>query len=142
MNEYCERRAFLWEQSPLLRNRKICERVISSVSVFRLKKIHSDYYNGYHPKEIRGGEWYKDRFGDTSKPRFCIVIGREDNNVLYLPMTSRHARCDNKHQYTLQDNSMTWKKNEDMKSYVELDTLRAVQHRRKTGTSAVVWPGS
>lgn len=86
----------------------------------------SDYYNGYHPKEIRGGEWYKDRFGDTSKPRFCIVIGREDNNVLYLPMTSRHARCDNKHQYTLQDNSMTWKKNEDMKSYVELDTLRAV----------------
>lgn len=85
----------------------------------------ADYYNGYHPKEIRGN-WYKDRFGDTSKPRFCIVIGREQNNILYLPMTSRHARFDSKHQYTLQDNSMTWKKDPDMKSYVELDTLCAV----------------
>lgn len=84
-----------------------------------------DYYNGYHPKEIRG-EWYKDRFGNTSKPRFCVVIGKEQNNILYLPLTSRHARFDDKHQYMLQDNSMTWRKDDEMKSYVEIDTLRAI----------------
>ena len=36
---------------------------------------------------------------------------------------------------------MTWKNNEDMKSYVELDTLRAV-HTGEDWNIAVVWPGS
>lgn len=85
----------------------------------------SDYYNGYKPKEIRG-QWYKDRNGDVSKPRFVIVIGHDDSNIMYLPMTSRHSRFDSKHQYVLQDNSMTWKREEDMKSYVEVSSLRAV----------------
>ena len=85
----------------------------------------SDYYNGYHPKEIRG-HWFKDRFGDTSKPRMVIVIGRDDSNILYLPLTSRHSRFDSKYQYVLQDNSMTWKQDENMKSYVEVHSLRAV----------------
>lgn len=84
-----------------------------------------DYYNGYHPKEIRG-RWFKDRFGDTSKPRMVIVIGHDDNNILYLPLTSRHSGFDSKHQYVLQDNSMTWKQDVDMKSYVETHSLRAV----------------
>lgn len=85
----------------------------------------TDYYNGYQPKEIRG-ESFKDRFGQTSKPRFVVVVGREDNNIIYLPLTSRHSGCDTKHQYMLQDNSMTWKRSEDMKSYVECDSLRSV----------------
>lgn len=85
----------------------------------------TDYYNGYRPKEIRG-HMFKDRFGDTSKPRFVIVVGHDENNIVYLPLTSRHSRFDSQHQYVLQDNSMTWKKDPDMKSYVEVDSLRAV----------------
>lgn len=85
-----------------------------------------DYYNGYHPKEIRGGRMYKDRFGDTSKPRFVVVIGHDDSSIIYCSLTSRHSRFDSKHQYMLQDNSMTWKKSPDMKSYVEVDSIRAV----------------
>ena len=90
----------------------------------------TDYYNGYSPEEIRG-EPFKDRFGMGSKPRFVIVVGKEGDNLLYLPMTSRHSRFDTKHQYTLQDNSMTWKKDPDMKSYVEVSSLRAVYVNRK-----------
>lgn len=85
----------------------------------------NDYYNGYRPKEIRG-RLYKDRNGDTSKPRMVIVIGHDDRNVMYLPLTSRHSGFDSKHQYMLQDNSMTYKKDPDMKSYVEVNSLRAV----------------
>lgn len=85
-----------------------------------------DYYNGYDPREIRG-DYYKDRFGDTGKPRFVIVMGQEGNNIIYLPLTSNsRSKADGVHQYTLQDNSMTWKKDPDMKSHVELDSLRAV----------------
>lgn len=84
-----------------------------------------DYYNGHSPKKVRG-ELYKDRFGNSSKPRFVVVIGRENDNIIYLPLTSRHSGFDNQHQYALQDNSMTWKKDEDMKSYVECHALRAV----------------
>lgn len=85
-----------------------------------------DYYNGYNPKEIRG-QYYKDKFGDTGKPRFVIVMGQEGNNIIYLPLTSNsRSNMDSIHQYTLQDNSMTWKKDPDMKSHVELDSLRAV----------------
>lgn len=86
-----------------------------------------DYYNGYHPKEIRG-RMYRDRFGDISKSRFVVVIGHEKGNLIYLPLTSRsHAKLDAKYQYTLQDNSMTYKKDPDMKSYVECRTLRSVE---------------
>lgn len=84
-----------------------------------------DYYNGYNPKEIRG-HMFKDRFGDTSKPRMVIVVGRDGNNMLYLPLTSRHSGFDSDRHYVLQDNSMTWKKDPDMKSYVEISSLRAV----------------
>lgn len=85
-----------------------------------------DYYNGYSPEEIRG-DYYKDQFGDTSKPRFIIVMGQEERNIIYLPLTSSYrSRLDDLHQYALEDNSMTWKKDPDMKSYVELDSLRAV----------------
>lgn len=87
----------------------------------------TDYYNGYRPKEIRG-HLFKDRFGNTSKPRFVVVVGRDRDNVVYLPLTSRHSRFNNdsQHHYMLQDNSMTWKKDPDMKSYVECHSLRAV----------------
>lgn len=86
-----------------------------------------DYYNGYRPQDIRGS-LYKDRMGQTSKPRFFVVVGWEENNVIGLPLTSRHSEYnhDNYHHYTLQDNSMTWKHDPDMKSYVEVDSLRAV----------------
>lgn len=85
----------------------------------------TDYYNGYWPKEIRG-ESYTDRFGDTSKPRFVVVIGRDSGNLIYLPLTSRSSKYDIGHQYTLQDNSMTVKRDPEMKSYVEISSLRAV----------------
>lgn len=89
-----------------------------------------DYYNGYSPKEIRG-ELFKDKYGMDSKPRFVIVIGKDGNNLLYLPMTSRHSRFDTKHQYVLQDNSMTWKRDPDMKSYVEVSSLRAIRIKQE-----------
>ena len=78
-----------------------------------------DYYNGYQPKEIRG-HLFHDRFGDTSKPRMVVVVGHEENSILYLPITSRHSAMDSRRHYELQDNSMTWKKDMDMKSYVEV----------------------
>lgn len=84
-----------------------------------------DYYNGYDPKEIRG-HMYKDRNGDTSKPRYVVVIGHDDKNIQYLPMTSRRSGFDEKHQYILEDNSMTHRKDPKMKSYVEIDSLRSV----------------
>lgn len=88
-----------------------------------------DYYNGYDPKEIRG-HLYKNGFGQTAKFRMVIVIGRDDSSIMYLPLTSRHeSQHDSSHQYILQDNSMTYKKDPDMKSYVEVDSLRAVYAR-------------
>lgn len=84
-----------------------------------------DYYNGYSPEEIRGG-LYVDRNGNTGKARYVVVIGFDDASIQYLPITSRHARFDTNHQYELQDNSMTYKKDPDMKSYVEVDSLRSV----------------
>lgn len=84
-----------------------------------------DYYNGYAPEEIRGGP-YVDKNGQTGKTRYVVVIGHETNSIQYLPLTSRHARFDSMHQYELQDNSMTYKKDPKMKSYVEVDSLRSV----------------
>lgn len=85
----------------------------------------TDYYNGYDPKEIRGHK-YRDRFGDASKPRFVVVVGREADNIIYLPLSSRCSKYSSKYQYVLQDNSMTVKKDPNMKSYVEISSLRAV----------------
>lgn len=96
----------------------------------------TDYYNGYHPKEIRG-HMFRDRFGQTSKPRFIIVIGRDDEHVIYLPLTSRHTGYDPQHQYMLQDNSMTWKYDDDMKSYVEIDSMRAVYTNPEWGVQFI-----
>lgn len=84
-----------------------------------------DYYNGYKPKEIRG-HMFKDKFGQTSKSRMVVVIGWDDYNIMYLPLTSRHTGFDSHHQYELQDNSMTYKRDLSMKSYVEVDSMRAV----------------
>lgn len=84
-----------------------------------------DYYNGYSPQEIRGG-LYVDRQGQTGKSRYVVIIGHEYNSIAYLPMTSRHTRFDSMHQYELQDNSMTYRKDPKMKSYVEVDSLRCV----------------
>lgn len=84
-----------------------------------------DYYNGHDPKEIRG-HLYENNDGKTAKARYIVVIGRDDNNIIYLPLTSRRAGFDEQHQYELQDNSMTHKKSPDMKSYVEIDSLRSV----------------
>lgn len=115
----------MWHKEP--ENRKLKDLRKGDIIRMRIpfEENTLDYYNGYHPKEIRG-RMFKDRFGDTSKPRFIIVVGRDDNNVIYLPLTSRHCRFDSKHQYVLQDNSMTWKKDENMKSYVEINSLRAL----------------
>lgn len=91
-----------------------------------------DYYNGYSPQEIRGS-LYVDKEGQTGKSRYVIVIGHEYNSITYLPMTSRHARFDNLHQYELQDNSMTYRKDPKMKSYVEVNSLRCVYANPKWG---------
>lgn len=84
-----------------------------------------DYYNGYSPESIRGGP-YVDRNGQTGKVRYAIVIGHEFDSIQYLPLTSRHTRFDTFHQYELQDNSMTYRKDPNMKSYVEVNSLRSV----------------
>lgn len=85
-----------------------------------------DYYNGYKPEEIRGG-LYQNRLGETSKTRQVVVVGHDKNSIQYLTLTSRsNSKHDSKHQYTLQDNSMTKRKDPDMKSYVEVDSLRSV----------------
>lgn len=46
-----------------------------------------DYYNGYRPQEIRGG-LYTDKDGRAAKARYVVVIGRGDNDIIYLPLTS------------------------------------------------------
>lgn len=86
----------------------------------------ADYYNGYDPKEIRG-HLYRNKDGETSKPRMVVVVGHDGNSIQYLPLTSRHESShDSEHQYTLRDNSMTRRKDPSMKSYVEVDSLRSV----------------
>lgn len=85
----------------------------------------TDYYNGYSPEEIRGG-LYTDKNGQTGKVRYAIIIGHDHNSIQYLPLTSRHSRFDALHQYELKDNSMTYKKDPNMKSYVEVNSLRSV----------------
>lgn len=86
-----------------------------------------DYYNGYTPQQIRGHK-FTDRFGQSSKSRMVIYIGRDEQTLYYLPVTSRQTEVDLPHQYELKDNSMTPKaKNENIKSYVECDNLRTVQ---------------
>lgn len=109
-------------------SRKLCELKKGDIIRTRIpfEENTPDYYNGYYPKQIRG-RLFRDRFGNTSKPRFVIVVGYDENNIMYLPLTSRHCRCDERHQYTLQDNSMTWKRDSDMKSYVECNSLRAIR---------------
>lgn len=69
----------------------------------------TDYYNGYRPQEIRGS-LYTDKDGRAAKARYIVVIGHDENNIMYLPLTSRRSGFDEKHQYELEDNSMTYKK--------------------------------
>lgn len=84
-----------------------------------------DYYNGYKPEEIRGHR-FKDRFGQSQKRRMVIYIGRDGDTMLFLPLTSQTAESSIPHQYILKDNSMTPRRNPDMKSYVDVENLRAV----------------
>ena len=84
-----------------------------------------DYYNGHKPQDIRGHR-FVDRFGNSSKRRMVIYIGRDGENMLFLPLTSQTADSSLPHQYVLKDNSMTPRRSPDMKSYVEVECLRAV----------------
>lgn len=84
-----------------------------------------DYYNGYKPQEIRG-HYFVDRFGNSQKRRMVIYIGRDGENMLFLPLTSQSTENSLPHQYILKDNSMTIRRDPEMKSYVEVECLRAV----------------
>ena len=86
-----------------------------------------DYYNGYKPEEIRDAP-FTDRFGKSAKTRMVIYIGRDEETLLYLPLTSKtgHAH-DVLHQYQLKDNSMLPSRDPARKSFVEVDSLRAIK---------------
>lgn len=84
-----------------------------------------DYYNGYAPEKIRGRK-FTDRFGNSSKKRMVIYIGRDNQTLYYLPVTSKQKQTDLPHQYELKDNSMTPKADENTHSYVECENLRAI----------------
>ena len=85
-----------------------------------------DYYNGYTPEQIRGHK-FTDRFGLSAKSRMVIYIGRDNQTLYYLPVTSKQKRGDLPHQYELKDNSMTPKADADRHSYVECENLRAIE---------------
>lgn len=86
-----------------------------------------DYYNGYTPEEIRGCR-FTDRFGKSSKIRLVLYIVRDGNMMFYCPLTSRHGSTyDAAHQYELMDNSMTITKDPTVRSFVEIDSLRAIR---------------
>ena len=86
-----------------------------------------DYYNGYKPEEIRG-KLFTDRFGNSSKKRMVIYIGRDGNEMLYLPITSKHTTDhDILHQYELKDTSMMPEGTVKRRSFVEVDSLRMIR---------------
>lgn len=85
-----------------------------------------DYYNGYHPKAIRGN-LYTDRFGRTGKSRMVMYLGRDERLMFYLPLTSSAGNYfDPMYQYKLTDNSMTYKPTPDTQSFVETAAVRVV----------------
>lgn len=87
-----------------------------------------DYYNGYQPSEIRERP-FTDRFGKSSKRRMVVYIGRDDDMVYYLTLTSKTGRYkDKEHQYELKDNSMMpGYDGTRNKSFVEVDSVRTVR---------------
>ncbi len=85
-----------------------------------------DYYNGYTAEQIRGHR-FTNRWGESYKNRMVIFIGRDNDIVYYLPLTSQSSsEYDTYHQYPLKDNSMTPHKDPNLKSYVEMDSLRTL----------------
>lgn len=53
-------------------------------------------YNGYSPKRI-SGNIYRDKNGYTGKVRPAMVIGTENNNIIYAYLSSRKPAERNKH---------------------------------------------
>lgn len=110
------------------KRKTIQELVIGDLVVIRapFEENTRDYYNGYHPKEIRGA-FFTDRFGRTGKTRLVLFLVRDGNQMYYLPLTSKHgSKWDMLHQYQLRDNSMTITTDPTIQSFVELDSLRVV----------------
>ena len=88
-----------------------------------------EYYNGYHPIKIRG-HLYEDKFGRKGKSRNVIYMGHDGKDLLYLTLTTSHTTFrDTAYQYQLQDNSMTYKEHDDIVSFVETLSIRAVRPR-------------
>lgn len=87
-----------------------------------------DYYNGYKPTEIRDKP-FTDRFGKSSKVRMVIFIGRDDDTIYYLPVTSKNSIHDLDHQYELKDTFMmpTPEDGRMKRSFVEVDSVRALR---------------
>lgn len=85
-----------------------------------------DYYNGYKPSEIREKP-FTDRFGRSSKTRMVIYLGRDGQDMLYLPLTSKtNSGADALHQYELKDVSMLPLGDPPKRSFVELDSVRCM----------------
>lgn len=82
------------------------------------------YYNGYHPLEIKN-DLVKDAFGRTRKMRPVMVIGMENDKLIYAPLTTTrsHMTTDEIHQYVLGDLKL-FDSEFTMKSFLELDSVR------------------
>lgn len=86
-----------------------------------------DYYNGYKPEEMREKP-FTDRFGNSSKKRMVVFVGCDGPDMLYLPITSKTGHPHDVHnQYELKDNSMLPSKDPNRRSFVELNSLRAIR---------------
>lgn len=87
-----------------------------------------DYYNGYKPIDIRG-RMFTDRFGNSAKTRMVIYIGRDNETMYYLPLTSKTGTShDMLHQYELKDTFMMPTNNvRETRSFVEVDALRTMR---------------
>ena len=66
-----------------------------------------DYYNGHKPEDIRQAP-FANRRGESGKGRVVVYMGRDKDNILYLPITSSIGNAsDAFHQYKLKDTAVS-----------------------------------
>ena len=87
------------------------------------EEITKDYYNGYNEYDVRGELFSVN--GQRSKVRPVMVVAVNDNQLLYVSITSKNGNGGDKfHQYKVTDNSMT-PGHEYHDTYVEISGVRA-----------------
>lgn len=87
-------------------------------------------YNGYSPMRI-SGTIYKDKNGYTGKVRPAMVIGTENNNIIYAYLSSRQPAERNK-QFWHEVQNLTDIPKTSEHSYVQCSELRSLSLKTNT----------